>query len=301
MQILFISSGSIGDAIISTGILGHLMDEYPEAAFTVAAGPAAAPLFGACPRIKRVIPMVKQPLNRHWIELWQQTNATKWDVVVDLRGSIISYILNTRHRIIFRKPDKSLSKAEQLAALLGLKPPPPTRLWSSDEMRTRARELLPHGKTVIVLAPKTNSTAKDWPLDRFAELARSLYKEGVVFAVLASALQQQAIQPLFMTMPSDRILDLSGKTDLLTAYAVIEQATLFIGNDSGLLHMAAAAKTPCVGIYGPSNDKTYAPHGNHVRIVTAIDFKPGEEEKRDNSYMQMIGVPRVESAARELW
>ncbi len=55
MKILFISSGSIGDAIISTGILGGLMEEYPEAMFTVAVGPAAMPLFETCPQIERVI------------------------------------------------------------------------------------------------------------------------------------------------------------------------------------------------------------------------------------------------------
>jgi lipopolysaccharide export system permease protein len=300
MEILFITSGSIGDAIVSTGILGQLMDEYPEAGFTVAVGPAALPLFRDCPRIARTLSMFKLPLNKHWFLLWQQTKDTQWDLIVDLRSSVISYILNTHHRRIFRKPDKSLSKAEQLAALMGFSPPPPTRLWVSDEARAIARSLLPHGKTAIVLAPKTNSVFKDWPLDRFVELAHRLYKEGVIFVIMASGLQHQSLQPLFRTLPAERVLDLAGKTDLPTAYAVIEQSKLFIGNDSGLLHMAAAAKTPSVGIYGPSNDKTYAPRSENLRLVTAYDFKPGEEEKHDMGYIQKITVEQVEAAVREL-
>jgi len=300
MKILFISSGSIGDAIIATGILAYLMDSYPEAEFTVAAGPAAAPLFKPCPRVARVIVVRKEPWNRHWLHLWQQTCDTKWDAVIDLRGSLLGYLLNAKKRFVFRRPDKSLSKAGQLAAMLDLPEPPPPRLWSSEESRTAARALLPQGKTVVVLAPRTNSEAKDWPLDRFAELARRLKRDNTVFAVLATPAQQPSLKSLFMGFPPDQMLDLSGKTDLLAAYAIIEQAKLFIGNDSGLLHMAAAAGTPAVGIYGPSNDKTYAPRGPKVRIVTAMDFKPGEEEKRDNRFMQMISVDKVEAAARDL-
>ena len=295
---LFISSGSIGDAIISTGILNHLMEEYPEAEFTVAVGPAAVDLFKACPRIVRVIPMIKQTWNRHWLELWRQTNETYWDVIVDLRGSIIGWILNAKHRVVFKKPDKSLSKAAQLAAMLDLPTPPPTKLWVSEETRANAKALLPKNKTVVVLAPKTNSKAKDWPIERFVELAKRIGREDIIFTILASAAQQQSMQPLLRTMPAHQVLDLSGRTDLPTAYAIIEQAKLFVGNDSGLLHMAAAAKTPSVGIYGPSNDKTYAPQSENLRIITATEFKAGEDERHDKDYIGMITVDQVEEAVR---
>lgn len=300
MKILFISSGSIGDAIISTGILNHLMEEYPEASFTVAVGPAAIPLFEACPRIEKVISMFKLPMNRHWLELWKKTHETFWDVIIDLRGSIIGWILNAHHRVVFRKPDKSLPKAQQLAAMLDLKSPPPPKLWISDETRIAARAMLPKDKKVVIFAPRTNSTAKDWPLDNFIELERKLYKDGIVFAILCSQLQHQSLQPMFRTLPADHLLDLGGKTDLPTAYAVIEQAALFIGSDSGLLHMAAAAGTPSVGIYGPSNDKTYAPRSDKLRIVTAREFKAGEPEQHDQPYIKMVSVEKVEEAVRSL-
>lgn len=301
MNILFITSGSIGDAIISTGILGYLMDTYPEATFTVAVGPAAASLFEPCPRITKTISVVKQRWNKHWLLLWQQTKDTRWDLIVDLRSSLISYILNTRKRYIFKNADTSQSKAEQLAQLLGLSFTPPTRLWSSDAARLKAKTLLPEGKKAVVLAPKTNSIYKDWPIERFAELAQKLRRDNVVFVVMASGAQFASVQPLIQALSADQVVDLSGKTDLPTAYAVIEQATLFIGNDSGLLHMAAAAKAPVVGIYGPSNDKTYAPRGPHIRLITAREFKPGEEEIRgDMTYIESITVDRVEEAVREL-
>ena len=64
-----------------------------------------------------------------------------------------------------------------------------------------------------------------------------------------------------------RLIDLVGKADLLTAYACLKRASLFIGNDSGLMHLAAAAGCPTVGLFGPSDDRLYAPWGPHSRVV----------------------------------
>jgi heptosyltransferase III len=293
-RILFITSGSIGDAVMSTGILGWLMDEHPEAKFTIAAGTASAPLFVAFPRLERLLPIHKLPYNQHWLTLWNATRQTQWDLVVDLRGSLISYLIPTRARKIFHSPDKSLAKSHQLAALFAISPPPPTRLWTNDESRTKAKMLVPDPDApLVLLAPKTNSAAKDWPIERFAELVKRLCKHDTVFAVLASEAQRQSIQPLVQALPEKHMIDLSGRTDLLTAIALMERAKLFVGNDSGLLHMAAAMGTRSVGLYGPSNDKTYAPRGGRVSIITAHDFKAGEPEKRDNTYMQKISVDKV--------
>jgi len=217
---------------------------------------------------------------------------------VDLRGSAISYLLLVKQRYIFFKPDKSLSKAGQLAAMLGLDYLPPTRLWSSEEAKQNALKLLPADKQIILIAPRTNSTAKDWPVERFVELAQQLDEDNIVFAVLASQAQQETAKAIVKALPEGKIIDLSGKTDLLTAYAIMERSRLFIGNDSGLLHMAAASGIDCVGIYGPSNDKVYAPSGKHVRIVKSYDFAMDEKEKRDHSYMLKITVDMVQEAAR---
>lgn len=294
MKILFITSGSIGDAIISTGVMVYLMDMYPSATFTIAAGVASAPLFEGFPKLDRVIPVRKKRWNRHWLELWQQVRGERWDIVVDLRSSAIGFLLHTKKRIIFRNTHKTLSKPEQLAMMLKITSLPLPRLWATAQAKQNAEILLPPGKDIVIIAPKTNSTAKDWPIERFTELAQRIYRDNFVFVVLASRVQKESVQPLVSGLPRDHVLDLSGATDLLTAYALMERAKLFIGNDSGLLHMAAASGINCIGLFGPSNDKMYAPRGSHVRIVKSYDFAPGEKEKRDNKYMQMISVDTVE-------
>lgn len=295
-KILFVTSGSIGDVVMSTGILSHLADKHPDAMFTIAGGPAAASLFDAFPRLERFIALRKQKGHVHLVSLWKNVRWEKWDIVVDLRGSLLSVFLRANERYVFWRADKTKSKADQFAALLKLDATPPARLWSSGAARERAAALLPGGREIVCLAPKTNSPKKDWPIERFAELAKRMRRDGRVFAVLATKAQQASIRPLTESLPEDCVIDLSGQTDLMTAYAIIERSSLFIGNDSGLLHMAAASGVRCVGIYGPTNDKVYAPSGPHVRIVKAREFAMGESEKRNHAYMQMIPVDKVAEA-----
>ena len=70
MRILFVTSSRIGDAVLSTGLLDHLMRRYPEARFTVACGPVAAGLFAHMPQLERLIVFDKRRYGRHWLGLW---------------------------------------------------------------------------------------------------------------------------------------------------------------------------------------------------------------------------------------
>ena len=102
MKILFVTSTRIGDAVLSTGLLSHLVERYPEASVTVACGHLPAPLFRAAPGVVRVIPIVKKPLSAHWIALWGQVAGTVWDLVIDLRGSALAWLVPARARKVWR-------------------------------------------------------------------------------------------------------------------------------------------------------------------------------------------------------
>ncbi len=65
MRILFITATRIGDAVLSTGLLDHLIGENPEARVTVACGPMAAPLFEAVPNLERILVLEKQAFSLH--------------------------------------------------------------------------------------------------------------------------------------------------------------------------------------------------------------------------------------------
>jgi ADP-heptose:LPS heptosyltransferase len=111
---------------------------------------------------------------------------------------------------------------------------------------------------------------------------------------------------LLAAIPPHRQIDLVGRVDLLTAAAVLRRCALFIGNDTGLMHMAAAAGTPTLGLFGPSPIDQYAPWGQHARSVRSTDspdamFGPGFDHRTTDTLMDGLSVDTAETAARRLW
>ena len=193
MRILFVTSSRIGDAVLSTGLLDHLLRAHPEARFTVACGPVAEGVFVRMPRLERLILMEKQRYGRHWLGLWAACVGTRWDLVVDIRASALAWTLPARRRAVMRK--RGGHKTAQLAAVLGLDPPPLPVAWTAPEDRALAAALLPPGPPVLALAPTANWAGKVWPAERFVALARALLAgpmAGARVAVLGGPGEERA-------------------------------------------------------------------------------------------------------------
>ena len=114
-------------------------------------------------------------------------------------------------------------------------------------------------------------------------------------------------RPVINSIPIERRLDLVGIPNLLVTAACLERATLFIGNDSGLMHLAASMGTPTLGLFGPSQEVHYAPWGPHCAVVrTAKSYKeirndPDYDYHLQDSWMSTLSVDAVEDAATALW
>jgi ADP-heptose:LPS heptosyltransferase len=312
MKILFVTSTRIGDAVMSTGLLSHLASAYPGARFTIACGPLPAPLFAAVPGVDRVIAMDKKPLGRHWLALWATTVTEFWDLVVDLRGSALGWLLPARSRKVLRSPrDNRTHRARELGALFGLETPPAPHIWHTPEALADAARLIPGGGPVLGLGPTANWAPKIWPADRFAALAdRLTAPEGILpgarIAVFGGPGEAAVARPLLDALPAERTIDLVGRLGLPGAAACLARCAFYIGNDSGLMHLAAACGTPTLGLFGPSPPARYAPWGDHAAFVdTETPFEslvgaPGFDHRRSDNLMQSLSVERVEAAARAL-
>lgn len=298
MRILFISSTRIGDAVLSTGLLDHLMRAHPEARFSIVCGRVAEGVFRRMPRLERLISVEKRPYSLHWLEIWGQAAATRWDLVVDLRASAIAWLLWTRARKIIQGGRRPGHRLTHLAALLGVDPPPLPVIWTAPEDTARAAALLPAGRPWLVLGPTANWHRKVWPAERFAELALRLTASdgalpGAGIAILGGPGDQERSMatPVLTALP--QALDLVGKLDLPEVAAVLSRAAMFIGNDSGLMHLAAAAGAPTIGLFGPTPSDEYGPAGPMASAVLA-DGPPGQGAMED------LPVARVLEAARGL-
>jgi ADP-heptose:LPS heptosyltransferase len=272
--ILFITSTRIGDAVLSSGLIKRLADEMPAARFTIVAGPLAAPLFENTPNLDALIVLEKHRFAGHWIALWRQVRKKHWGLIVDLRGSMISGWLKRQKRAVHRRAVESgLHKVVEAARLLGLDAvPPPPFLYVDPPRAERALELTAGAGPILAMGPAANWIGKVWPIERFANTANRLLgpdgpMSGGRLMILGGPDDVRAVDELKRVMPRDRLIDLTGQVDLLTAYACLAHARLFIGNDSGLMHLAAAAQCPTLGLFGPSDERLYGPWGPQTRAL----------------------------------
>jgi heptosyltransferase III len=311
LRILFVTSSRIGDAILSTGLLSHLAETYPAARFTIACGAVPAPLFAPAPFVERVIPMVKRRHAGHWRDLWGQTVGTWWSQVVDLRGSALGWLVPARSRCVLRSKWQQEHRLVHLSSVLGIDTPFAPKLWSNATQDAAAAALIPAGGPVLAIGPTANWGAKQWPADRFAAVAMRLTAAdgilpGARIAVFGAEFERPAAQKLLDAIPAERRLDLVGRGDLPTAHAALKRCALYVGNDSGLMHMAAASGVPTLGLFGPSSEVFYGPWGQHCASVRGprsfedICHAADYDYRSHECLMRDLTVDRVVGAAEAL-
>lgn len=273
MRLLFITSNRLGDAVLSTAVLNHFVTTRPGIRITVACGPVAAPIFAAVPGLERIIEMPKQKRGGHWWKLWKSVVLNWWDIIVDLRGSATAYVLAGRKRYVLSGNDDNIHRGAQLARLIGIEPPPLPHIWTRDADKKRVGELLPVGqRPILAVGPTANWGGKTWPSERFVELIKLLRgNDGLLpnahVLIAGAPNEKEAARPVIDALDeNDRTL-VFGDESLLVVQACLEQSNLYIGNDSGLMHMAAASGCPTLGLFGPSREENYGPCGPVTAIV----------------------------------
>jgi ADP-heptose:LPS heptosyltransferase len=312
--VLFITSSRIGDAVLTSGLLQRIVEEAPHTVFTIAAGPLTAPLFKDTPGLEKLVPFERKPFSGHWFDLWSEARKRRWGLVLDMRGSALARFLNARRRAV-KKPAPAgaplVHKVIEAARVLRIEDDPPAPfLYTSPETEARAEALTQGSGPILALAPAANWVGKTWPAERFARVARELLGPGGPLArgrlmVVGGPADRRDAGPVLSAAPRDRVIDLVGREDLLVVHAALARARLFVGGDSGLMHLAAAAGAPTIGLFGPSDERLYGPWGPRARAVRGS--RPFEAFRRIDpklnqalSHMMDLNVETVVRAAHDL-
>lgn len=196
----------------------------------------------------------------------------------------------------------------------------------SDGERRQARELV-YGESapahvdrpIIAMHPGSGgySTARRWSPERFAQLADTLYRDTGGQLLLVGGPEEAALhaQILGMMQSAMPARSLAGKGSIKVTAAALELADLFIGNDAGPMHLAAAVGTPTVAIFGLSNWQAWGPYTGNApgrrALVVRLDlpcmpcFYSGHllgtpEGCATHDCLAMLGVDPVAVAARRL-
>lgn len=304
-KVLFVSSNRIGDCVISSGVIREIGRQLPGAGITVACGRPPAPFFRSAPGVERVIVLDKKKMAGHWFDLWKQVRSTRWDMVVDIRGSALSYLIPAKRRVIYNRSwETGLRKVEMVSRLMGADTPLDPEIWLDDRARAEAAAVIDpqlaagSGRgPVIALAPIAHQPGKSWPADRWGELVARLMADrrfdGWRFMPVGGPGDRPPATPALETA-GDRAVDFVGKGDILASAAAIDRADLFVGNDSGLMHVSAALGRPTLGLFGPTEWWLYGPWGSRTRTVASNEtrgqFAPIEALTVDHVFQAVLAL-----------
>ncbi len=162
------------------------------------------------------------------------------------------------------------------------------------------------GTPLLAVSPAAAyGSAKAWPPERFREVIRRWGEShpGAAVLLLGTAGERRGIAAVAAGLPG-RVLNLAGSLSLRRSIAVLSRCRLFIGNDSGLMHIAAALGVPLVAVFGPTEPGRTAPLARRYRLLhRGADCAPCRRRRcpTDHRCMTAIGADEVLAAAGELW
>jgi len=285
-NILIIRLSAIGDIIMSSALIPALADAYPQARITWLTEEGNAGLLQDNPRLSQVIIW---PRHR-WRQLRRERRYLQWlrefralavelrrqrfDLVLDLQGLLKSAMWawlsggKTRIGLGSREGSQWLmtktldTRTEtpriggeylKLARALGLNPESfDMDIQPSAQTRQQAQALLAEAGVAgnfAVFCPFTTRPQKHWFEERWAELARRLAAEqGLQTVVLGGPADSASAERIATNAPG--LVSLAGRTSLIQCAALIEQASLLVGVDTGLTHLGIAMRTPTLALFG---------------------------------------------------
>ncbi len=189
----------------------------------------------------------------------------------------------------------------------------PPQIYISDESSQAAeKELKRHGinndVAFITIAPQAVAESRRWGSDNYAALSERLINElDVKIILLGAPNEYRAGEKVAGT--SEKIINLCGKTDIETAASILSKSRLFVGNDSGLAHLAAAAGTPLVVLSGADRPSETSPISEKKVVIIrdnldCISCVKNICPKKDDAFMRCmkdISVDEVFQAARSMF
>ena len=180
-------------------------------------------------------------------------------------------------------------------------------LRTGSEEETSADRLVNEGGLAgvpwVMIHPGARYWFKAWPPERFAALIDRFDQEKTAVGLVGDRRDHEVAERI-RELTKYRPVSLVGRTSLLELAALMKRCVLFIGNDAGPMHMAAAVGTPVMALFGPSDPSVWGPRGSKVEVIyKGLDcrrcFHPTCERGPD-SCMNQISVEEVMQAADRL-
>ena len=302
MKILLLQLKRIGDLILTTPAIAALRESFPEAQLTLVVSNECADLLPAISNVDRILIARR---NLRDFSLFFTVAARKFDYCVDFtrndRSAFLAFLSGAHKRVVsYRVREQSRTRAraytdfvsvrmrdmhtidynlalvKPLGAQDDLTAPhldvPQSAYEKADVLRGKSKITKPY----VILHPGSARQEKLWEPQRWAEIIDCFGRNDGVDLLLTSgpSRDEQAHVAAIKKNTQGKIIDLSGKTDLLTLAALIGQARLLVTVDSAPMHLAAATRTPQVILFGPTNPFHWRPRESPALILQGKSIEP---------------------------
>jgi len=221
------------------------------------------------------------------------------------RGKCYTQVVKPRSGVQHRI-DRDLEALTPMGIQAGSKDP---TLWVTSEEANIADQLLDQlgvqrSQLIVVLQPGARYWFKAWPPERFAELADRLSSQYGCQVLIGGSHQDIDLAQQIRQMTKSRPIIMAGRTTIKQFAAIAKKSALFVGSDSGAMHIASAVGTPMVALFGPSSPREWGPRGGPVEVIyKGLDcrtcFHPTCRRGEQNC-MQLIMIDEVMLAAARL-
>ncbi len=275
-RILFITLSNIGDVIMTTPTLEAIHQNYPEAVIDVVGDARSEILFRRCPYLGNFYEKDKSKGLLGLIKLLWQLRKNSYELAFDLRSDGLLHFIRAKKKFTklnHHAANQMHSVEKHFAALkLDSTEIPAPKIWLSDRDTRIANKLLSrHGrKRILAIGVGANFDGKIWPTQNFIALANRLNQEFDLVLLVGNQQDLELVTP-FVPLSQLPIINTCGEYNLLETAALLSKVDYFVGNDSGLGHLASAVDIPSFTIFGIGQPHRYRPWGNKAAWIQQAD------------------------------
>jgi heptosyltransferase III len=330
-NVLIIKLRYIGDVLLATPTVRAIKAARPDVRVTMMVNRGTEDVLSGNQDLDEIVVLDKGSLAAQW-RFIAGLRRRRFDTVIDLtngdRSAFLSWISGAPVRIGFNEHhhwrgrcytevvqsepgtqhriDRDLEALKPLNIQAGSKDP---QLRLTPEEADSADQLLDQlgvqrSQSIAVLQPGARYWFKAWPLERFAELADQLTSQYGCQVLIGGSHQDIDLARQIRQAAKSNPIIMAGRTTIKQFAAIAKKSALFVGNDSGAMHIASAVGTPVVALFGPSSPREWGARGGPVEVLykgldCGICYNTtctrGEE-----SCMKLIAVHEVVAAAQRL-
>lgn len=294
LSICILRLSAIGDVCHTLAVVQAIQRQYPQAKITWIIGKTEKNLMLNVPSIHFIAFDKKSGLKGIWA-LWQQLKHERFDVLLNMqtafRASLLSLGIKATRKIGFNRDraremqwlftnemvDKTdsphvLDGQMMFAKAIGVTNlSPQWHLPVSEQDNNYAQSFIQSHCKNVLIAPCSSKKEKDWPAERYAEIANKLIAcdVNVLIAGSTNPYEIQVVEKICQLVPQS--VNLSGKTNLTQLTALIAQVDLVISSDSAPAHIATTQHTPVIGLYAIHNPRRTGPYNDLANVISVYD------------------------------